>query len=165
MINFDLNRLIRKYRTQVIIFFISLLISVPLIFIIIGVYNKSFDAILFSDVTLKDLNPSVVPYRNHEDSDSQIANKIDSAETITVSSSHTNYYIIIGSFNDLQQAQQKAKELKNNSETDIIVLPPTSEGYYRISYGKYSTLGEVKSTLRVIRKEVKSDAWILTLSE
>ena len=161
-----MKKLIRRYRRQVVIFLVSLLISVLLILLlIIGVYNKGFDTDLFSDVTLRDINPSVVPYPSQEDSVVQITHYIDSSEAMKGNSAHTDYYIIVGSFNDLQQAQQKAKELRDGSETNIIVLPATSEGYYRVSYGKYSTLEKVNSTIKSIRKEINSEAWILSLKE
>ena len=40
-----------------------------------------------------------------------------------------DYYIIVGSFKDLALARQKAEKLINEYDADIIVLPPTKEGY------------------------------------
>ena len=76
-----------------------------------------------------------------------------------------NYYIIIGSFGDLVQAQQKAGKLKNDHKADIIVLPPTKEGNYRISYGKYSSLEEAKTMINSVRATIKPDAWIFSVKK
>lgn len=73
---------------------------------------------------------------------------------------YDHYFIIVGSFRNLLQAQNKAEKLKNDFNTNFIVLPPGKEGYYRISYGEYTTLEEAKSTSERIKAEISSDVWI-----
>jgi len=72
------------------------------------------------------------------------------------------YHIIVGSFDNLTRAQQKAKELLKYFNANIIVLPPTPEGFYRISYRKYSTVEEAESAIKSIRTNISSDAWIFS---
>jgi hypothetical protein len=86
----------------------------------------------------------------------------DSPETDGDDKIQVDYYIIVGAYRNLTQAQQKAEKLINDFDTNIIVLPPTVDGYYRISYGKYSTLEEAKSIIKSIKTKINSDAWILS---
>jgi hypothetical protein len=76
----------------------------------------------------------------------------------------SGYYLIVASFSDIDQARQVAEKFRNDLEAEIIVLPPTPQGYYRVSYGKYSTSEEASATLPVVREKVSSDAWIYTLN-
>lgn len=76
-----------------------------------------------------------------------------------------DYYIIVGTFRNLKLAQQKAGELMSEFNTNIIVLPPTKEGYYRISYGKYSSPEEVKSKIDSVKTNISSNAWMFSLKK
>lgn len=71
------------------------------------------------------------------------------------------YYLILASFNDISQARQAAETYRNNYCDDIIVLPPTPEGNYRISYGRYHDLPEAESALANVRQTINSSAWLL----
>lgn len=73
------------------------------------------------------------------------------------------YYLIVGSFSDIDQARQAAEKYKNDYEAEMIVLPPTPQGYYRLSYGRYSSPEEAGATLPAVREKVNSDAWIYQL--
>ncbi len=73
------------------------------------------------------------------------------------------YYLIVASFSDIDQAQQVAEKYTNDYKADIIILPPTPQGYYRISYGRYSTSEEAGATLPTVRETVNSDAWIYSV--
>lgn len=75
------------------------------------------------------------------------------------------YHIIVGSFNNLIQAQQKAKELLKYFNANMSVLPPTPEGLYRISYREYSSLEEAESSIKSVRTNISSDAWIFSERE
>jgi cell division protein FtsN len=76
-----------------------------------------------------------------------------------------DYYIIVGTYRNLKLAQQKAVELKVEFNAKIIVLPPTKEGYYRISYGKYSSPEEVKSKIDSVKANISSNAWMFSLKK
>jgi cell division septation protein DedD len=76
-----------------------------------------------------------------------------------------DYYIIVGTYRNLNLAQQKAGELNNEFNAKIIVLPPTKEGYYRISYGKYSSPEEVKSKIDSVKANISSNAWMFSLKK
>ena len=73
------------------------------------------------------------------------------------------YYLIVASFSDIDQAQQVAEKYANDYNADIIILPPTPKGYYRISYGRYSTPEEAGATLPTVRETVNSDAWMYSI--
>ena len=70
-------------------------------------------------------------------------------------------YIIVASFVDLEQAKQVAESYTEKYQTEITVLPPTSGGYYRISYGSYSSSLEAKGVLETLRKTGFPEAWLL----
>jgi hypothetical protein len=74
-----------------------------------------------------------------------------------------DYYLIVQSFRKLEQAQEKATKLKKAFSTEFIVLPPTPEGYYRISCGKYSSKEEARSRLKSIRDLMGTDVWVLSV--
>lgn len=112
------------------------------------------------EVTLQEIHSSGAPHTGTKEPATQETTPIDSPETDGEDKVQIDYYIIIESFRNLTLAQQKAEKLKNDSNTNIIVLPPTTEGYYRISYGKYSTLEEAKSAIKSIRTNISSHAWI-----
>jgi hypothetical protein len=74
-------------------------------------------------------------------------------------------YIIIGSFRNIIQAKEKIEKTLSGFYANIIILPPTKEGNYRISSGKYSTREEAEAAIISVRKKIKPDAWILTIKE
>lgn len=80
------------------------------------------------------------------------------------SDSVVDYYIIVGGHKDLKTAQQKAEMLKKQFNTDFLVLPPTKEGYFRVSCGKYATLEEARAALNSVRTTIRDDVWILSSS-
>jgi hypothetical protein len=139
-------------------------------------------------VTLKDLQPEVIPRAISREPVKQDTTPIDTAKEVFSSSSpnefeeeenahsegiktaldaesEVEYYIIVEGFSNQLQARQRAEKLKKDFSADIIVLPPTAEGFYRISFGKYTTLEAAKSSIQSIRTKVKSDAWILSLKK
>jgi hypothetical protein len=79
--------------------------------------------------------------------------------------SKIDYYIIVGTYKNLKLAQQKAGELMNEFKTKIIVLPPTKDGYYRISYGKYSSPEEVRSKVDSVKTNINSSAWMFSVKK
>jgi hypothetical protein len=109
---------------------------------------------------LKDLHPTIVPHTNPEEPQTQPATINVSSETEVDDIVKVDYYIIVASTRSLTLAKQKAEQLKNHFNTDIILLPQTKEGNFRISYGKYSDHEEAESTLKSIRINISPDAWI-----
>lgn len=75
------------------------------------------------------------------------------------------YYLIVASFRDIDQAQLVAEKYTNDYNADIIILPPTPQGYYRISYGRYSTPEEAGATLPAVRETVNPDAWVYSMKK
>jgi hypothetical protein len=71
------------------------------------------------------------------------------------------YYLILASFNEISQAQQAADKYSAEYNAGVTVLPKTQEGYYRISYGKYSALSDAESALSSVRENINPSAWLL----
>jgi hypothetical protein len=117
------------------------------------------------DFTVKDTSTGTAPKTSPKESLTRETTPVDSTETDGVGILQADYYIIVGSYRNLKQAQQKAEILRNDFNTNIIVLSTATEGYYRISYGKYSTLDEAKSVINSVRTKISSDAWIFTLNK
>ena len=115
------------------------------------------------EITLKDISPSVYPNITTNEPATQENTLIDSSETDGDDNILVDYYIIVGSSSNPAQAQLKAEKLKNDFNTNFIVLPQTAEGYYRISCGKYSTMEEAKSKIISIKREIRPDVWILSV--
>ena len=70
------------------------------------------------------------------------------------------FYIIIESSTNREQSVKDAEKLKKELRADIFVLPPSKEGVYRISYGKYTTIEEARTSLNKIRSLSVANAWI-----
>jgi hypothetical protein len=73
------------------------------------------------------------------------------------------YYLIVASFTDIDQAQRMAEKYRD--DTDIIILPPTPQGYYRVSYGHYATPGEAGAALPIVRQTINTDAWVYSIKK
>lgn len=115
------------------------------------------------EITIKDITPKIARHSSPNRTSFQEISHVDSVVTDDDVKVRVEYYIIVQSNRNLRQAQQKAEELTNKYNTNFIVLPRTKEGFYRISYGKYSKLEEVNSIIKGIRTNIRSDAWILSL--
>jgi len=111
-------------------------------------------------VTLKDLQQSATPLKNQKELATQESTYIDTPKTLSDNKVQVAYYIIVGSFKNITLAQQEAEKFNKDFNTNIIILPPTTDGYYRISYGKYSRLEEAKDTIKSLKSEINSQIWI-----
>jgi len=110
-------------------------------------------------------SPDVAPHVSPKEQAHSESNSVNRPETVNDHKEKIDYYVIVGTFRNLTLAQEKAAKLKNDFNTDIIILPPTAEGYYRISYGKYSTPEEAKSIIKNIGKNISSDAWVFSVKK
>ncbi|MDX9729387.1 MAG: SPOR domain-containing protein [Bacteroidales bacterium] len=70
-------------------------------------------------------------------------------------------YLIVASFSDLEQARRVADELAGRYNADMFVLPPASNGYYRISHGRYTSTEEALAALETLKQTYCPDAWLL----
>jgi hypothetical protein len=95
----------------------------------------------------------------------QETTQIDSLVTLGNDRVQVEFYIIVESLKNLIQAQQRAEKFVNDFNINFIVLPPTAEGYYRISCGKYSSFEEAESAIISIKTNISSDAWIFSVKE
>jgi len=75
-----------------------------------------------------------------------------------------SYYLIVGSFTDVIQAEQVAEKYTLIFDADILILPPTTKGYYRISCGKYAAGEEADAALASARQSRYPDAWLLAVN-
>jgi hypothetical protein len=116
-------------------------------------------------ITLKDIPQTVSPLTSPKEPAARENTLINSPETDGDDKVKVECYIIVGTFGNLTQAQQKAEKLINDFNANIIILPPTPEGYFRISYGKYSTIEEARSKIKSIRTNISSDAWIYSVKK
>jgi len=117
------------------------------------------------DINLKDITPPITQHTSPKDSALRGTIPIDSTVTDGEDIERIDYYIIVESIRNLTQAQQKAEKLINDFNSDFILLPPTKEGFNRISCGRYFTLEEAKSKIKSIRTNIRSDAWILSVKK
>ena len=116
-------------------------------------------------ITLKDVPPAGAPKISPKETVKQENTPSDSQQTYVSEKVQPGFYIIIGSFKSVAQAQQNAAELKNKFNANIIVLPPTPQGLYRISYGIYSTREEAESAIAGIRKNIGPDVWVYSVNK
>jgi hypothetical protein len=147
---------------------IKYLILITFSFVIVAFLLTSLP--LRKEITLKDLNSEVTHRTSPKEPVMREPAVINSSETdvkdkVQKDKVQVDYYIIVGSFKNLMLAQQKAQELTNDFNTNIIILPSLKEGYYRISWGKYSTPEEAKATIKSVRTKISSDAWIFSVKE
>jgi hypothetical protein len=140
--------------------FLFTIIVLSIFTVVLLVFSYVFPAPKWEDVI-----PVVTPHTSPNEPAMQETTHIDSLETFGNDRVQVNCYIIIESFKNLTQAQQRAEKLKNDFNANFIVLPPTAEGYYRISCGKYSTLEEAESAIKSIKTNIRSDAWIFSAKE
>jgi cell division septation protein DedD len=116
-------------------------------------------------ITLKDVPPTVTPQTSPKEPVKQESTFTHSQQTYVSEKVPSGYYIIVGSFKSLIQAQQNAAEIANKFNAKIIMLPPTPQGLYRISYGKYNTREEAESSIAGIRTNFGPDVWIYSVKK
>jgi len=116
-------------------------------------------------ITLKDVPPAGAPKISPKETVKQENTPSDSQQTYISEKVQPGFYIVVGSFKSVAQAQQNAAELKNKFNANIIVLPPTPQGLYRISYGIYSTREEAESAIADIRKNIGPDVWVYSVNK
>lgn len=116
-------------------------------------------------ITLKDVPPAAAPQAGIKKPVKQESTAADSSQTSVSEKVPQGFYIIIGSYKSSAQARQNAAEISNKFNADIIMLPPTPQGLYRISYGKYKTREEAESAIAGIRTNFGSGVWIYTVKK
>lgn len=81
-------------------------------------------------------------------------------KSITSSGISFDSYIIVASLTTPEQAGKAAEDLAAKYKKDFFVLPPTSSGYYRISYGRYSSPEEAQAVLESVKNGGFPNAWL-----
>lgn len=78
--------------------------------------------------TTEDISPGDAPRTSSKKPATQEITVIDSLEKYGDEKVQIDYYIIVESYRNLSQAQQRADKLINEFGTYIIVIPTTKEG-------------------------------------
>jgi hypothetical protein len=117
------------------------------------------------NISLKDIPPTIAVHTNSRDSVSLGPILTDSLKTDGEGLARVDCYIIVESFKNLTLARERAGKLTDDFNANFIVLPPTTEGYYRISFGKYATYEEAESAIKSIRTKIRPDAWIYSVKQ
>lgn len=99
--------------------------------------------------TLSVIDNPVSPVKNNQDLIEDDASLVD------------YNYLIVASFSDLEQARSVAEEFAGRYNADMFVLPPASNGYYRVSHGRYTTTDEALAALEILKQSYFPDAWLL----
>jgi len=141
--------------------------------IVMGEKNEEFtlqDISPAKDISFEYNAPVNPPHTNPKEPTLQETTLFHSSDTKTETETETDaddrlqveYHIIVASFRNLTLAQGKAEKFKNDFNLNFNLFLST-EGNYRISCGKYSSLEEAEAIIRSIRKNITSDAWILSV--
>lgn len=85
----------------------------------------------------------------------------DKAELPLATQPERNYHIIVASFSNLDNAQNKAKRLQGLYGAEASVLPISENMLYRVSYHSYGNRQDAEAALRKVRSNIAADAWIL----
>ena len=103
-----------------------------------------------------------VPARNLSVIDNPLSSVTDNPDPVADDNTPVKYsYLIVASFSDLGQANRVAEELAGQHNAEMFVLPPASNGYYRVSHGRYSTTEEALAALENLKQTHFPDAWLL----
>jgi septal ring-binding cell division protein DamX len=146
-------------KSDYLFFVLLACVVVVIIYIISRGYKHPFGS---SEITIKDLTASEISLKKNPGPDSiKPERRMDN----DMKAGKDEFYIIIGSFKTAEEAQQLARNIKKGTNAETIVFPGTAEGYYRVSYGRYPTLEEAKSVIKVVRTNIKPDAWILAIKK
>ncbi|MEI8202287.1 MAG: SPOR domain-containing protein [Bacteroidota bacterium] len=70
------------------------------------------------------------------------------------------YYIIYGCYKEEQNAQKAIRQLKEKGYPNGIICGTNNNGFFKVSYGVYSTKEEADSALKSINANGKTEAWI-----
>ncbi len=134
-----------------------------LLLLLIGI--GAYVSLQTQEITEKELNQSVTTRRitNQTPYDTEDKTNSENPKLSEIQKDHFNYYIIIGSFKTLAQAQKYADIKSRSLNIKIDILPPVKDDYYRISCGKFPALKEAEANLSHIQASIINDAWILTV--
>lgn len=111
--------------------------------------------------TFDEVYPSI-PARNLTANDNPVSSVTDNTDAISDDINPVKYnYLIVASFSDLEQANRVAGEFAGKYDADMYVLPPASNGYYRVSHGRYITTEEALAALETLKQTYCPDAWLL----
>ncbi len=71
------------------------------------------------------------------------------------------YYIVVGSFENPNKAEELALELRKDGAMLASVFMRTPAGFHRVCYGYYYDLAEAEAELRTVKEEIAPEAYVL----
>ena len=71
------------------------------------------------------------------------------------------YYIVVGSFENPNKAEELALQLRKDGAMLASVFMRTPAGFHRVSYGYYYDLAEAEAELRTVKEEIAPEAYVL----
>ncbi len=109
------------------------------------------------------------PEKNKTAKNSPVTKMAKGSDTVSKSVnpevSNHKYYVIIEGFKNLHAARERASNLEKKFNTEMVVLPPTPAGIYRISYGQYDTYELAEKALVWIKIKIRPEAWIFSVKK
>jgi SPOR domain len=138
----------------------QLVMALVVLFVAIAVYVFTLPP---RKITIKDIHPAVPVHAGSTGPAVPGPARAESPVKDVIDKPAVEYYIIIESFKSKPIAEQKAEQLRRKLNKDIIVLPVTKEGFYRISSGKYPTPEDAETAVKEAREGIRADAWIFSV--
>ena len=83
------------------------------------------------------------------------------AQAATYDPAKQYFYIVVGSFQSLDVANQMVLDLNRRNPGMARIFMQTSDGFHRVSFGFYSTESEANAKLSYVRENINREAWIL----
>lgn len=83
------------------------------------------------------------------------------AQAATYDPAKQYFYIVVGSFQSLEVANQMVLDLNRRSPGMARVFMQTPDGFHRVSFGFFPTESEANAKLSYVKENINRDAWIL----
>lgn len=129
-----------------------------LLFMVVYFWVNTFD----KEEPLFDVVYPSVSVNTHSEYRNYIPSATGNDSSLPVDDNEVKYnYLIVASFTDIDQANRMAEEFSGKLQEDMLVLPATTNGFYRVSYGRYSTTDEALAALETLKGSNFPDAWLL----
>jgi len=78
-----------------------------------------------------------------------------------VSPTSGNYFIIVGAFRDLKNAEKYIQELKNTGYPEAVAAGSTNSGLHRVAVAKFTNQEMAEAYLEEIKRKLQADAWLM----
>ena len=82
-------------------------------------------------------------------------------EVSTISEATSRYYVVIGSFIDVDLAMDLGKELAANGVNTTLISPYSKKKLFRLAVANYGSFGEAASAINDLKSEYGENLWVL----